>query len=152
LYKPKLSNECKHLIGRKFVALIQNYQSISILDQELENRNDYLRFQIGEALKKIKKAVRSPFDFVQEDDGKASSNSLRFLSEEEPPKRSKRRQRPLTNSNDFGVEILEFESKLDPDEFVEWLRIVEKIFEYEEVLEDKKVKLVALKLKKYASS
>jgi len=34
---------------------------------------------------------------------------------------------------------------------LEWLHIVERIFDYKEVPEDKKVKLVALKLRKYAS-
>ena len=45
---------------------------------------------------------------------------------------------------------MEFKGKLDPDEFLEWMQTVERIFEYEEIPEDKKVKLVALKLKKYA--
>jgi len=45
---------------------------------------------------------------------------------------------------------LEFKGKLDPDEFLEWMQTVERIFEYEEIPEDKKVKLVALKLRKYA--
>jgi len=40
---------------------------------------------------------------------------------------------------------------LDPDDFLEWLQTVERIFEYKEVPEDKKVKLVALKLRKYTS-
>jgi len=31
------------------------------------------------------------------------------------------------------------------------MQTVERIFEYKEILEDKKVKLVALKLRKYAS-
>jgi len=55
------------------------------------------------------------------------------------------------NTNDFKVKILEYEGKLDPEEFLEWLHTVERIFEYEDVPEDKKVKLVALRLRKYAS-
>jgi len=59
--------------------------------------------------------------------------------------------RAPTNSNDFRVKVAEFAGKLDPDEILEWLHTVERIFEYKEVPEDKKVKLVALRLCKYAS-
>ena len=55
------------------------------------------------------------------------------------------------NSNDFKVEIPEFEGKLDPERFLDWLHAVECIFKYEDVPNSKKVKLVALRLKKYAS-
>jgi len=56
-----------------------------------------------------------------------------------------------TNSNDFRVKSLEFEGKLDLNEFLRWMHTIERIFEYKEVPKDKKVKLVALKLRKYAS-
>ena len=63
------------------------------------------------------------------------------------------KRQPLSNSNsnDFRIELPEFEGKLDPDEFLDWLQTVERIFDYKEVSEDKKVKLVALRLRKYAS-
>ena len=50
-----------------------------------------------------------------------------------------------------GLNVLECEGKLDPDEFLEWLHTVERIFEQKAVQEDKKVKLVALRLWKYMS-
>jgi len=56
-----------------------------------------------------------------------------------------------SNSNNFGVDIPQFEGKLNPDEFLEWLHTVERIFKYKEVLDDKKTKLVAPWLGKYAS-
>jgi len=59
--------------------------------------------------------------------------------------------RQSSNSNDFKIDILEFEGKLDLDDFVEWMQTVERIFEFKEISEDKKVKLIALKLRKYAS-
>jgi len=34
------------------------------------------------------------------------------------------------NSNDFRVEILEYEGMLDLEEFLNWLHTVEKVFEY----------------------
>jgi hypothetical protein len=40
---------------------------------------------------------------------------------------------------------------MKPDEFIDWLQTMERIFNFKKFLEYKKVKLVALKLKKYAS-
>jgi len=55
------------------------------------------------------------------------------------------------NSNDFKVEIPKFEGKFDPYAFLEWMHMVEGVFEYKDISDDKKVKLVALRLRKYAS-
>ena len=60
-----------------------------------------------------------------------------------------RRGKPLTLI--FKVEIPEFEGQLNPDEFKDWMNTVERVFEYKGVSDDKQVKLVALKLCKYAS-
>ncbi|KAL9993547.1 putative transcription factor interactor and regulator CCHC(Zn) family [Helianthus debilis subsp. tardiflorus] len=56
------------------------------------------------------------------------------------------------NHTDIKVDIPEYDGKLDPDEFVEWLRTVERVFDYKHTVEEKKVKFVALKLRKYAST
>jgi len=53
--------------------------------------------------------------------------------------------------NDIKVDILEFEGNLQPDDFLDWLQIVERLFKYKEVLEEQKVKIVAAKLKKHTS-
>lgn len=50
------------------------------------------------------------------------------------------------------VDIPEYDGKLDPDEFVEWLHTVERVFDYKQTTEENKVKIVALKLRKYAST
>jgi len=52
---------------------------------------------------------------------------------------------------DFKVEIPKFEGQLNSDEFIDWMNTVERVFEYKDVPDDKKVKLVALKLRQYAS-
>ena len=52
---------------------------------------------------------------------------------------------------DFKVEIPEFESQLNPDDFLDWLNTLERFFEYKDIPDDKKVKLIALKLCTYAS-
>jgi len=50
------------------------------------------------------------------------------------------------SSNDFKVEVSEFEGKLDPEQFLHWLHTVQRIFQYKGIQEDKKVTLVALRL------
>jgi len=72
-------------------------------------------------------------------------------SEEDSPRHPRKESRQASNTNDFKIDIPEFEGKLDPDDFVELLQTVERIFEFKQISEDKKVKLVALKLRKYAS-
>jgi len=49
----------------------------------------------------------------------------------------------------FKVKILEFEGRLNLDEFIDWMDTIEMAFEYKDVPDDKKVKLVALKLCKW---
>ena len=83
---------------------------------------------------------------VEESDEEANNYQVNSSDEEVP-----RRRRQGSNLGDFRVEIPEFEGELDPDHFLDWLQTVERIFEYKEVPEEKKVKLVALKLCKYAS-
>ncbi|KEH22650.1 Gag-Pol polyprotein/retrotransposon, putative [Medicago truncatula] len=48
------------------------------------------------------------------------------------------------------VDIPDFEGELQPNEFVDWLQAIERVFEYKEIPEEHKVKIVALKLKKHA--
>jgi len=65
--------------------------------------------------------------------------------------RSCRPQRQSFRDNDVKVDIPDFEGKLHPDEFVDWLQTVERVFEYKEIHKEKKVKIIAVKLKKHAS-
>ena len=71
-------------------------------------------------------------------------------SEDGSPRHPRRGRR--SNSQDFKVDILGFEGRLDPHDFLEWMQIVERIFEYKDIPDEQKVIIVALKLRKYASS
>ena len=64
-----------------------------------------------------------------------------------------RRQRrfPRTRDGDVKVKILEFDGKMQDDAFLDWLYTVKRIFEFKEFSEERKVKIVAIKLKGYAS-
>uniref|UniRef100_A0A2N9F7T1 RNA-directed DNA polymerase n=1 Tax=Fagus sylvatica TaxID=28930 RepID=A0A2N9F7T1_FAGSY len=52
----------------------------------------------------------------------------------------------------FKIEFPEFSGSLNAEDFVDWLNQVERIFEYHEISDHKKVKLVAIKLKSRASA
>lgn len=49
------------------------------------------------------------------------------------------------------IDLLEFQGRIDPNVFVEWLQIVEQMFDYKDIPQLRRVKLMALKLKKNAS-
>ncbi|XP_076909541.1 uncharacterized protein LOC143566842 [Bidens hawaiensis] len=49
------------------------------------------------------------------------------------------------------TEIPEFEGRMQPDDFIDWLHTVERIFDLRQVPEHLKVKLVAIRLRKYTS-
>ena len=52
----------------------------------------------------------------------------------------------------FRVELPEFSGTLQAEGFIDWIDEVERIFDYKEVPEQIKVKLVAIKLKGRASA
>ena len=95
--------------------------------------------------------MHEPPIFEHDEREDTTSNPLSSSTEDEPLIRTKKEQRPQANSNDFRVKIPKFEGKLDPDEFLEWMHTVERIFEYKEAPEDKKAKLVAIRPRNYAS-
>jgi len=45
-----------------------------------------------------------------------------------------------------------YEDKLDLDEFLDWLQTMERAFDYKDIFYHKRIKLIALKLRKYAST
>ncbi|KAL6220812.1 hypothetical protein ACLB2K_008566 [Fragaria x ananassa] len=51
---------------------------------------------------------------------------------------------------DMKVDIPEFEGRMRPDDFVDWLNTVERVFKYKEIPDEKRVKIVAIKLIKHA--
>ena len=61
------------------------------------------------------------------------------------------RNEPRLDYN-FKVEILEFQSSLKPEDFVDWLNTIERMFDYYEVIDEKKVKLFTIRLKGRAST
>ena len=56
------------------------------------------------------------------------------------------RREPKWESN-FKIELPEFYGSLNHEEFMDWLNQVERIFDFHEVLDSKKVKFISIKLK-----
>ena len=121
---------------------------------EVEAQLKYVQRQLGQLMEEKKRGLwnsKSSSKHRDSDDSEGS-NPMSDSSEDEFEQRSRRHQRPRERGyGDFKVDIPEFEGQLDPDIFLDWLQTVERVFEYKDIPEGKKVKLVALKLRKYAS-
>jgi len=137
-------------LEEKLDALMQSYQTVIAQNEEIKDHNNYLKKQLEQSERQKRRTRESPASSTPED---LSHHSEEVEGEPEPSRRTPRREWsiPPPNSNDFRIELPEFERKLDPDEFLDWLYTIERIFEYKEIPAESKVKLVALKLRKYAS-
>ena len=71
--------------------------------------------------------------------------------EKQPRKRNPKRRWNQEPKDDSKTEISEFDGKTQGDELLEWLLNVEHVFELKKYAVERKVKLVAIKLKCYAS-
>ena len=117
--------------------------------EEVRGQNEYLKKQLAKSMSNQRKSLRSTpsreSSESEQDREEEDSNPIASSNDEGRP-RARRNQRNSHPSLDFKVEIPKFEGHLDPDEFLEWLQTIERVFEYKDVPEDKMVKLVALKL------
>ena len=116
---------------------------------ERENVIAELRRQVA-ALTEVVQRMQPPHETTDEPDESHSHFENPFGA---PP-----RGRPYAERNEprldynFKVEIPEFQGSLKPKDFVYWLNIVERVLDYYEVIDEKKVKLVAIRLKGRASA
>ena len=56
------------------------------------------------------------------------SHTLDSSSEDEPLRMTRESPQIDASADDFQIEVLEFEGKLDPEDFLDWLHTVERIF------------------------
>jgi len=143
-----------------FQAIMKNCEHLQPRNEEMANQNEYLRRQLGDYLRQKRRELRSssssrPPGSVREEEaeeeGEKEPHSGGSTSEGDCPRHPRRGRRQANYSNDFKVDLPEFEGNLDPDDFAEWLQTIERIFEFKEIADEKRLKLVALKLRKYAS-
>jgi len=120
-------------------------------DQETKAQNEYLRKEPSAFLKQKQKVNKEPLQTEARRHKRVFSHNIDSSSEDEPLRMAGLEPRIQANSNYFKIEIAECEGKIDPKEFLDWLHTAERVFEYKDVSEDKKVKLLALRLRKYTS-
>ncbi|VFQ93342.1 unnamed protein product [Cuscuta campestris] len=100
-------------------------------------------------------ALKAQVEYLAKEVAKLTKMKLNELqgSDREEDVSSSGTMKPKANEgSDFKVDIPTFEGKNDPDEFLEWLETVERVFDFKDVSDEKKVKIVALKFQKYAST
>jgi len=99
-------------------------------DQETKAQNEYLQKQLGAYLKQTQHANEEPLQSDSKRQGHVFSHHLDSSSDDEPFRVTRPEPRIQASTSDFKVEILEFEGKLDPEEFLDWLHTVKRVFEY----------------------
>ncbi|GAV91285.1 hypothetical protein CFOL_v3_34682 [Cephalotus follicularis] len=78
-------------------------------------------------------------------------NSDEDMSDEDPRGRIRRRNKADDNDRGLHLDIPDFDGSLNPDDFVDWMNAIERLFDYKDYTEEKKFKFAILELKKYAS-
>ncbi|XP_042437074.1 uncharacterized protein LOC122023042 [Zingiber officinale] len=127
----------------------------NLRDIELED----LRRQVQQLEQRLARGKHREYDVDGHDsDGGSTNNDVDFNPFHDDDSRDRasrgpqfRRDNVRNKSFDFKVDIPDFEGRNNPNEFIDWLNSVERVFEFKDVQEDSKVKLVAIKLRKYAS-
>ncbi|VFQ67304.1 unnamed protein product [Cuscuta campestris] len=117
-------------------------QSRSMSHEELVAANAALQAQVEYLAKEVAKLTKQKMSMLRD-------------SEDEEEARSSATMRARAHEkfhSDFKVDIPISEGKNDPDEFLEWLETVERVFDFKEISDEKKVKIMALKFRKYAST
>ena len=125
-------------LEEKFDAPMKSYQAMSKENRDLQQRlaeserkteetegqMEYLRKQLGKSLKKKIRNLESPSGSNLEELSEAESQHS--VNDDEDPRTPVRARRSNYNfnSNEFRVDIPEFEGKLDPEEFLDWLNTV----------------------------
>ncbi|KAJ9555026.1 hypothetical protein OSB04_009640 [Centaurea solstitialis] len=84
------------------------------------------------------------------DEGGEYRNPFAEEDRRNPFVRREPRDDPFKNLG-VKIDVPEFDGRAEPDVFIDWLQTVERIFDLRDIPDKYKVKLVAIKLRKYAS-
>ncbi|GJW43911.1 reverse transcriptase domain-containing protein [Tanacetum coccineum] len=150
----------------------QPHQGVGVNEEEHRpNRRDQRDLEITAQGRRIRELERllaqarledfCDVDSDDEESGGSDFDSNESINEEDEnpwgvnrPDRD-RHFRPgrYNSSQNLGmkVDIPDFEGKSHPDEFIDWLYTVERVFDIKNLSDEQKVKIVAIKLKKNAS-
>ncbi|VFQ96811.1 unnamed protein product [Cuscuta campestris] len=94
--------------------------------EELIASNTALKAQVEYLAKEVAKLTKMKLNELQGSDREEDVSSSGTMK----PK--------ATEGSDFKVDIPTFEGKNDPDEFLEWLETVERVFDFKDVSDEKK--------------
>ncbi|XP_038979894.1 uncharacterized protein LOC120110006 [Phoenix dactylifera] len=115
--------------------------------------NDELRRQVQNLIERLVRYEQNP---SEEEGGTTEEDRNTFR--DQSLRRGRRSNSSLSHQHrhqfrfpDIRINIPEFEGKMQPDIFLDWLNTIERIFDYKEVPDELKVKIVAIKLRKHAS-
>ncbi|VFQ89808.1 unnamed protein product [Cuscuta campestris] len=119
----------------------ERFVSSFVFPRELVASNAALKAQVEYLAKEVAKLTK-----------KIKLNALQGSDHEDDASTSSTNKAKTNDGSDFKVDVPTFEGKNDLDEFLEWLETVERVFDFKEVSDEKKVKIVALKFRKDAST
>jgi len=112
-------------LEERFEALMKQNEFLSTKiqedsqkNQETQAQNEYLRKQLGSILKQKQKLNEDTFQSKPRRHEEAFSHEVDSSSEEELTRIIRGEPWFQVNSNDFKVEVPEFEGKLDLEEFL----------------------------------
>ena len=92
---------------------------------EMQAQIKYLRAQLGQLMDEKRRGLRNSRSPTEQGEASHPNGSSGEEEGEGRPFRTR------GNSNlDFRVDIPEFEGQLDSDSFLDWLRTVERVFDY----------------------
>ncbi|GJU47499.1 hypothetical protein Tco_1204765, partial [Tanacetum coccineum] len=106
-----------------------------------------LRRQVEILTQRLAQLEPSQEEEESESDDAFQNPFHRHVRQHEPPMRNDRRWEAR-----IKVEIPDFSGTLKAEEFIDWLNTVERVFEFKDTPENRKVKCVAIKLKGRASA
>jgi len=133
------------------MTLDERFEQLMKINAEKDTQLEYLKKQLDYAMRNNRRDIQSSHSISEpnsdEDEIKGNPFASSEDSKERRPESSRRGEQVVM---DFKLEISKFKGQLNPAEFIDWMNTVDRVFEYKDVRDDEMVKLVALKLHKYA--
>ncbi|KAL4570144.1 hypothetical protein LXL04_025795 [Taraxacum kok-saghyz] len=106
---------------------------------------------------RLQQRVRD-LELQQEEPGEETESDVGFFGDGDDRNPFGRRHQPQrryetdpVRNLGMKIDIPDFEGKAQPDDFIDWINTVERVFDLKDIPDNFKVKVVAIKLRKYAS-
>ena len=99
--------------------LTRSIQEDARKEQETQAQHKYLQKQLDAYSKQKQQAREEPPQSDSEEKEQVFSHTLDSSSEDEPLRMTRQDPQFQASSNDFKIEVQEFEGKLDPEDFLD---------------------------------